>query len=70
MCIPAREKIALLIGNQNYDAPDLNMLQFTEEEVRDVAEKLKQLHFKVQYKQCTLIGFVRQHCSYLFSHFC
>ena len=48
MCIPAREKIALLIGNQKYDAPDLNMLQFTEEEVRDVAEKLKQLHFKVR----------------------
>ena len=53
--IPAREKLALLIGNQKYDAPDLDRLQFTEEEVRNVAEKLKQLNFKVRCKQCALI---------------
>jgi hypothetical protein len=43
----AREKVALLVGNQKYDCPDLNKLQCTEEEVRRVAEKLTQLHFKV-----------------------
>ena len=48
MFITAREKIALLIGNQKYNAPKLNMLQYTEEEVKNVAEKLKQLHFKVK----------------------
>lgn len=48
----AREKIALLIGNQRYDSAMLNKLKHTEEEVRKVADKLRKLNFKVQ---CTNI---------------
>ena len=43
----AREKVALLIGNQKYVAAGLNRLKCTEEEVRKVAEKLRQFDFKV-----------------------
>ena len=45
--IIAREKVALLIGNQRYECSDLNRLKHTEEEVRKVAEKLSELNFKV-----------------------
>ena len=43
----AREKVALLIGNQKYNSADLDKLTTTENDVRKVAEKLRELRFKV-----------------------
>ena len=44
----ARDKVALLIGNQRYSGCDkLNNLKCVEQEVRSVAEKLRLLDFKV-----------------------
>ena len=57
MC-SAREKIALLIGNQRYDSAPLNKLKHTEEEVGKVAEKLRKLNFKVH---CTISSVLYVH---------
>ena len=46
--------MALLIGNQRYsDCPKLNNLKCIEDEVRQVAEKLRQLDFKVSRTHTT-----------------
>ena len=46
--------MALLIGNQKYDSGNLNKLQHTENEIRKVAEKLRDLHFKVCVQLCII----------------
>jgi hypothetical protein len=44
----ARDKVALLIGNQKYrECGDLNKLRFMEKTVESVAKKLTTLDFKV-----------------------
>ena len=41
--------MALLIGNQKYECSDLDKLKHTEEEVKRVAKKLRELNFKVSH---------------------
>ena len=43
----AREKVALLIGNQRYQSPDMVKLNSSENDTRELAEKLRTLNFKV-----------------------
>ena len=43
----AREKVALLIGNQNYKCEDLNDLQSPENDIRQLGNLLEKLGFKV-----------------------
>ena len=53
---PARDKVALLIGNQRYSGCEkLNNLKCIEKEVASVAQKLRDLNFKVHtYSSCVV----------------
>lgn len=45
--LPAREKVALLIGNQRYDAKELNDLKSPEGDIKELCRELENLDFKV-----------------------
>ena len=45
--LSARGKVALLIGNQRYDAEQLNDLNSPEGDIRELAQELEKLDFKV-----------------------
>ena len=47
-CSPAREKVALLIGNQHYDCEEMNDLRSPENDIRQLCSLLEnELNFKV-----------------------
>ena len=52
----AREKVALLIGNQRYD--QLQKLKETEDETMKLAMKLKEAKFKVCNHYCSIRDYV------------
>ena len=43
----AREKVALLIGNQRYEATELDDLRSPEGDIRDLCQDLEKLDFKI-----------------------
>ena len=47
MLNPAREKVALLIGNQHYEAKELNDLTSPEGDIKELRRELESLDFKV-----------------------
>ena len=45
--LSAREKVALLIGNQRYEAKELDDLKSPEGDIRELSRELEKLNFKV-----------------------